>query len=156
MCSLILHPQVHFYFTRVPRKLTCSHNGSTLVNSLNTCCRYKLRKTQSALHTRPQSSMNAELTTRDLRLPPRFKWIPPSLGLLLGVRWFKTDVSGLSIGSHLQGSSCPSSWTAWPLKMRPIGSPETSVLNHLTPSNNPRDGGIYPFTRCIVSRSLNK
>ena len=36
---------------------------------------------------------------------------------------------------HLQGSSSPShsSWTAWPLKMRPTGCPETSVtINALT------------------------
>jgi hypothetical protein len=28
---------------------------------------------------------------------------------------------------------------AWPLKKGPIGSPETSVSNHLTPRNNPED-----------------
>jgi hypothetical protein len=30
--------------------------------------------------------------------------------------------------------------TSWPMKMRPIASPETSVSNHLTPLNNPEDG----------------
>jgi hypothetical protein len=34
---------------------------------------------------------------------PRLNWILPSLGLLRGVRWFKTDVSGLSIGPILKG-----------------------------------------------------
>jgi hypothetical protein len=29
---------------------------------------------------------------------------------------------------------------SWPLKMGPIGSPETSVSNHFTPLNNPADG----------------
>ena len=31
---------------------------------------------------------------------------------------------------------------AWPLKTRPIGSPETSVSDHLTPRDNPEDGRI--------------
>jgi hypothetical protein len=35
---------------------------------------------------------------RDLRLPPRFKSLLPSSGLLRGVRWFDTDVSGLPVG----------------------------------------------------------
>ena len=35
-----------------------------------------------------------------------------------------------------------SSWTAWPLKMGPIGSRETSVLNQITPRNSPEDGSI--------------
>jgi hypothetical protein len=35
---------------------------------------------------------------RDLRLPPRLKWIFRSFGLLRGVRWFDTDVSGLPSG----------------------------------------------------------
>ena len=32
------------------------------------------------------------------------------------------------------------SWTVWPLKMGLTGSPETSVLNQLTPRNNSEDG----------------
>jgi hypothetical protein len=32
------------------------------------------------------------------KLPPRLNWIIPSSGLLLVVRWFGTDVSGLPIG----------------------------------------------------------
>jgi hypothetical protein len=36
-------------------------------------------------------------TMRRLRLGPRLKLIPPSSGLLRGVRWFKTDVLGLPI-----------------------------------------------------------
>ena len=34
------------------------------------------------------------------------------------------------------------SWTAWPLKMEPTGSHETSFSTHLTPRNNPEDGRI--------------
>ena len=52
---------------------------------------------------------------------------------------------GTTYRSHLQRSSCPRRLlvlTAWPLKMGPIGSPETSVSNHLTPRNNPEDGRI--------------
>ena len=37
--------------------------------------------------------------------------------------------------------SCPR--PPWPLKMGPIGSSETSVLNQLTPRNNPEDGRIH-------------
>ena len=43
--------------------------------------------------------------------------------------------------SHFQGSSS-SSWTAWLLKMEPIGNPETSVSSHLTARNNPGDRRI--------------
>jgi hypothetical protein len=39
--------------------------------------------------------------------------------------------------SHLKGSTCPR-----PLKMEPIGSPETSVLNQLTQRNNLEDRRI--------------
>jgi hypothetical protein len=39
---------------------------------------------------------------------------------------------------HLQGWSRPRRY----LKMGPIGSPETSVLNHLTPRYNPKDERI--------------
>jgi hypothetical protein len=38
-------------------------------------------------------------------LPPRFKRILPSSGLLRDVRWFKTDVSGLLISPTFKGSS---------------------------------------------------
>ena len=48
---------------------------------------------------------------------------------------FKTDVSGRPVRSHLQESSCP----GWALKIGPIGSSETSVLNHPTPRNNPEN-----------------
>jgi hypothetical protein len=40
---------------------------------------------------------------------------------------------GTSYRSYLQGSRCPRWW-------EPIGNPETSVSNDLTPSNNPGDG----------------
>ena len=73
------------------------------------------------------------------RLPLPLNWILPSSGLLPGVRWFETDVLGLPNPSHLQGSSCPKRKTAWPLKMGPKGSTETSVSNHLTLRNNPGD-----------------
>ena len=63
------------------------------------------------------------------------RWILPSSGLLRGVRWFKTDVSGLQ-RSHLQR---PKSWT---LEMGPIDSAETSILNQLTPRNGTENGRI--------------
>jgi hypothetical protein len=44
--------------------------------------------------------------------------------------------------SHLQRSSCRRTFSPWPLKTEPLSSPETSVLNHLMPRNNPEDGKI--------------
>jgi hypothetical protein len=52
------------------------------------------------------------------------------------VRWFKTDVLGLFMGPI---SRVIDSIT---LEMGPIGSPETSLLNHLTKRNKPEDGII--------------
>jgi hypothetical protein len=49
---------------------------------------------------------------RGCRFLPRLNWILPSSGLLCGVHWLKTDVSG------------------------PVSSPETSVLNQITQRNN--------------------
>jgi hypothetical protein len=45
---------------------------------------------------------------------------------LRSVSWFETDVA----------------WTAAPLKMGPIGIPETSASNHLTQRKNTEDGKI--------------
>ena len=59
-------------------------------------------------------------------------WILPSSGLLCGVRWFTTDVSGPPIGPIFKGQA---SCTASPLTTGPTCSPETSVLNNLTPRN---------------------
>jgi hypothetical protein len=56
---------------------------------------------------------------RGRRLPPRLNSILPSSGLLRGVRWFATDVTGLLVGSYYHPYSLS--------KMVPIGSPETSV-----------------------------
>ena len=47
--------------------------------------------------------------------------------------------STLSLTSAL--SSRPA-WTDWPFKTGRIGSPETSVSNHLTPRNDPEGGRI--------------
>ena len=74
---------------------------------------------------------------RDSSLLPQLNSILPPSGLLPGVKWFKTDVSGLPI-YHLQGSSC--SWTAWPLKLEQRGGPKTSISKHLTPSTNLEHG----------------
>ena len=75
-------------------------------------------------------------------------WILPSSGLIRGLTWFETDVSGLPIGLIFKGQD---SLDNWPL-MGPIGSPETAVLNHITPPNNPEDGRIY-FNRGESQRS---
>jgi hypothetical protein len=77
--------------------------------------------------------------SKDLRLQPRLEWILPSSGLLRGVSWLKTDVSGPHISPLFKGQA---SWTAWPLKMGPSGGSETSTLNHLTLCNGPEDGRI--------------
>ena len=57
----------------------------------------------------------------------QFSWILLSSGLLRGVGWFETEVSGLPVGR-----------IAWPSRMGPVGSSETSVLDHPTPRNNPQ------------------
>ena len=51
-------------------------------------------------------------------------WIIPPSGLLRGVEWFETDVSGLPIGPIFKGQAVRTVSTS---KMGPIGSPETSV-----------------------------
>jgi hypothetical protein len=57
---------------------------------------------------------------------------------------------GTTYRSHLQGSRCSrtldvcqKACTSWPLKMEPMGGPETSVSNHLTPRNNTEYGRIH-------------
>ena len=70
---------------------------------------------------------------RDGRLPPGLNLIIPSSGLLRGVSWFKTDVSGLHIELIFKGQ------TVSTLRMGSIGGPETSVLNQLRQRNNPED-----------------
>jgi hypothetical protein len=55
-----------------------------------------------------------------------------SSGLLCGVRWFGTDVSGLPIGFYIKVEQLdPGRWET--------GSPETSVSNQLTPHNIQED-----------------
>jgi hypothetical protein len=66
----------------------------------------------------------------------RFKYITsiPSSGLLRGVRWFDTDVSGVPIGPIFTLEDG-------------IGNPKTSVSNHLTLRNNPEAGRLQ-FNHC--------
>ena len=80
-----------------------------------------------------------ELTS--FRLPQRLNWIFPSCWLLRCLRRFAFDVSGLLISPMFKGQAVQEA-AAWSLKIWPIGSPETSVSNHLTPRNNPADGRI--------------
>jgi hypothetical protein len=49
---------------------------------------------------------------RDRRLPLRLTWVLQFFGLLRGVRWFETDVSGLLIGLIFKGQAVQegSSW----------------------------------------------
>ena len=44
---------------------------------------------------------------RDKDKTDRWTKILPAFGLLHGVRWFKTDVSGLPIGPIFKGQACP-------------------------------------------------
>ena len=66
-------------------------------------------------------------------------WILPSSRLLRSVRWFETVVSELPICPSFKGQKVQETW---PSKIEPTGSPKTSVLNQLTPPNNPEDGRI--------------
>jgi hypothetical protein len=72
--------------------------------------------------------------SRQEKKETRLYSILPSSGLLSGVRRLETDVSGLPIGPIFKGRL---------LKIGPIGSPETSVSNHITQRNNPEDGVIH-------------
>ena len=100
---------------------------------------------------------------RDLRFPLRSKLILPSSGLLRVARWYGTDVLVLPFGPIFKCQTFQeSSWTVWPLKMRPIGGPETSVSNYLTPRDNPDNGWIhwckvlYCRVPVLVERHLEK
>jgi hypothetical protein len=55
--------------------------------------------------------------------------------------------------SHIQGSS----WISWPLKMGPIGFPETSVRNyHYTLRKTPQKPRFHPLCdRSLKSRNFN-
>jgi hypothetical protein len=67
------------------------------------------------LATFPSHLLSERLWTpndkRELMLPPRLKWILPTLGLLCGLRWFETDVSWLPIRSIFKGQA--PFWTVW-------------------------------------------
>lgn len=73
--------------------------------------------------------------THDFRLPPWVNEILPSSGLLRNISWFKTDISGLFIRFHFQGSNCPISLTL----EDGTYSLETPVLIQLRLCNNPED-----------------
>jgi hypothetical protein len=69
--------------------------------------------------------------------------LPQRLNLILPVFWVITRREvvwnrcfGNTYRYHIEG------WRYRPLKMGPIGGPEMSVSNHLTPRTNPEDGRI--------------
>ena len=74
--------------------------------------------------------------------------------LLRGVWWFETNVSALPIRSIFKRQTVfsLSKTTAWPLKMGPIGSAETTVSNHLTPLNNPKDKITHKLVTSLISQ----
>ena len=49
--------------------------------------------------------------------------------------WLFTDFSGQPIGPISRGQVIKFSWSAWPLKMGPLGRPEMSVNQQPTPRN---------------------
>ena len=76
------------------------------------------------------------VTMHDRILQPRLNWSTSSSGLLRGIRWFETDVSGLPIGSIFKGGT---------------DSLTTPVSNNLTPRNNPEDGRILFLSVWVTS-----
>lgn len=56
-------------------------------------------------HKRPFGLIQNDM--RDLRLSPRLKLVLLLSGLLRGVRYFETDVSGLNIGSTFKRQALP-------------------------------------------------
>jgi hypothetical protein len=82
------------------------------------------------------SKKSVLVTMHDRMLQPRFNWITSSSsGLLRGIRWFQTDVSGLPIGSIFKGTE----------------SPTTPVSNNLTLRNNAEDGRILFLSVWVTS-----
>ena len=102
----------------------------------------------TASEDNPASIIRPEV--RGLRFPPRLKRVLQSSGLLHGVKWFETDVSGLHVSPTVKSQT---SWTAWTLKLGPMGNPETSVLNHLTPRENPEDGRIEGRSKLTMKKT---
>jgi len=70
---------------------------------------------------------------RNSRFRRRCKWDLRSSGVLRNVIWeLVAEVSGQTSGPIFKGQSIQEEilgWTAWPLKMGPIGCPKTSVTN---------------------------
>jgi hypothetical protein len=91
---------------------------------------FKKKPDVSALPIGPIPNSQATNNTPDFSVLP--------IGTILMGQMFKKkpDVSVLPIGPILK-SRCPRRRL---LKMKPTGSPETSVWTHLTPRNNPQDG----------------
>ena len=69
-----------------------------------------------------------------------------SSGLLLGVRWFKMNVSEVPSSAIFKGRNV-NSWTSWPLKMGLISSSKTLVLKHFVLQHNSEDGRVH-FNCC--------
>ena len=69
-------------------------------------------------------------------LPLWLNWILPSSGLLRSVAWFKTDDCVLHIDPIFMDQAVQEG----PLKIKPICSPETSILNQHTLRDIPEDG----------------
>lgn len=77
-------------------------------------------------------------------------WVVTQLRVVLYRRF------GTNYQYNLQGSRCQkgkSFWRDWPLKIGPLGSPETSAPNHLTLRNNLEDRRLH-FNRGWSLRSL--
>ena len=75
--------------------------GHTDLEGFHCCVRENaIRRYEfSLLHTKARQVK----TIRHRRLPPRLDRILPSSGMLRGVRWFETDVSGLPMGLIFKG-----------------------------------------------------
>jgi hypothetical protein len=87
------YPRGHsrHFVTVIMRKLHCGHPCSVALCLV----------TRRSVHTRHSLQTRSSAGLPDRRLPPRLSWILPSSGLIRGVRWFITDVSGLPTGTKL-------------------------------------------------------
>jgi hypothetical protein len=89
----------------------------------------------------------------------RKNWISvvPTSGLLRGVRWFGTDVSGAPICPALKSQAVQVDvWTPKTLKMGKMFGLEMSVSNHVTQRNNPEERRIqFNHGGSLRSRELN-
>ena len=81
---------------------------------------------------------------RDCRLPLQLNWNLQSYGLLYGVRWFETDVSGLPIGHMFKGQVVQEEPWRWDQQV--ITKRRLETTSHRVRTQRLNNSGRYNFT----------